>query len=48
MDKIEIKEFRLIGLSLKTKTTNLQRTIDCGNLWQEFEKGNYAEKIPEN
>lgn len=47
MDKNEIKEFRLIGLALKTKTTNLnsQSAIDCGNLWQEFEKGNYAEKI---
>ena len=43
-----IKEFRLIGLSLKTKTTNEngQSAIDCGSLWQQFEKGNYAEKIP--
>ena len=45
-----IKEFRLIGLSLKTKTTNEngQSAIDCGSLWQQFEKGNYAEKIPVN
>lgn len=48
MSKIEIKEIKLIGLSLKTKTinTNGQSGIDCGNLWQEFEKGKYAEIIP--
>ena len=38
-----------IGLSLKIKkvNTNEQSIIDCGNLWQDFEKGNYAEKIPD-
>lgn len=48
MDKIEIKGFKLIGLALKTKTTNENRqsAIDCGNFWQKFETGNYAEKIP--
>lgn len=42
-----MEPFRLIGLALKTKTTNKdsQAAIDCGNLWQEFEKGNYANKI---
>ena len=45
--RIKLKEFRLIGLALKTKTTNEngQSAIDCGSLWQQFEKGNYAEKI---
>ena len=39
---------RLTGLALKTKTTNAngQAAIDCGNLWQQFEKGDYAAKIP--
>ena len=48
MSKIEINEINLIGLSLKTKTINAngQSSIDCGNLWQDFEKGNYAETIP--
>ena len=43
-----MEEITLIGLSLKTKTTNAngQSNIDCGNLWQEFEKENYADKIP--
>ena len=46
--QIKLKEFQLIGIALKTKTTNEngQSAIDCGNLWQQFEKGNYAEKIP--
>ena len=48
MNKIELEEIKLIGLSLETKTTNAngQSAIDCGNLWQEFEKENYAAKIP--
>lgn len=48
MDKIDLEEIVLMGLSLKTKTTNAngQSNIDCGNLWQEFEKKNYAAKIP--
>ena len=48
MSKVEIKEIQLVGLSLKTKTvnTNGQSGIDCGNLWQEFEKGKYSEVIP--
>ena len=49
MNQIEKKEFKLIGLALKTKTTNKngQSGKDCGSLWQKFEKENYAEKIPE-
>jgi predicted transcriptional regulator YdeE len=48
MNSSEIKEFHLIGLSLKGNTSNEngQSAIDCGSLWQKFEKGNYFEKIP--
>jgi predicted transcriptional regulator YdeE len=49
MNTVEIDEINLIGLSLKEKTTNTngQSSIDCENLWHEFEKGKYAEKIPD-
>jgi predicted transcriptional regulator YdeE len=45
---IELKECKLIGLSLETKTSNKngKSSIDCGNLWQKFESGGYAQKIP--
>lgn len=45
---IKIDEFRLIGLALKSKTTNEngQSAIDCGNLWTQFMTGNYPEAIP--
>jgi len=48
MTKTEIPAFTLTGLTLKTKTSNAnnQSAIDCGTLWQQFEKGNYADKIP--
>lgn len=48
MSKVEIEDIMLIGVSLKTKTSNAngQSSIDCGNLWQEFEKEKYAETIP--
>ena len=48
MNKVELEEIRLIGLSLPVKTTNEggKSSIDCGNLWQKFEKENYADKIP--
>jgi predicted transcriptional regulator YdeE len=47
MNTFELKETKLIGLALKEKTTNIngQSGIDCGNLWQEFEKGKCAEII---
>ncbi len=47
MNKIELEQTRLIGLSLNGKTTNTngQSSIDCGSLWQKFEKGNYAAQI---
>jgi len=48
MHLVELEEVKLVGLALKAKTTNMngQSSIDCGNLWQEFEKGKYAEIIP--
>jgi predicted transcriptional regulator YdeE len=48
MNAIQIDGFKLIGLALPGKTTNEggQSSIDCGNLWQKFEKGKYYEKIP--
>jgi predicted transcriptional regulator YdeE len=47
MNKVEIEEINLIGLPLKARTTNAngQSGIDCGNLWQQFEKGQYSAKI---
>lgn len=44
---MELDEITLIGLSLGIKTTNAggQSGLACGNLWQEFEKRNIAEKI---
>jgi predicted transcriptional regulator YdeE len=43
-----LHEIHLIGLSLKTKTsnTNGQSHIDCKNLWHVFETGNFAATIP--
>ena len=40
--------FKLIGLKLDHKTTNAggQSGIDCGNMWQKFEKENYESRIP--
>jgi len=49
MDKIELETTKLIGLALKTKTTNAlgQSGIDCGNLWQKFEIEDMVGKIPD-
>ena len=49
MNTVKLEEITLIGLSLGTSTTNAggQAAIDCGTLWQKFEKGNYTETIPE-
>jgi len=48
MNTIQLDEIKLVGLALEAKTTNIneQSSIDCGNLWQKFEKGKYAEIIP--
>jgi predicted transcriptional regulator YdeE len=47
MQKEKIGEFNLIGFKLNNKTTNEggQSGIDCGNLWQKFENGNFMEQI---
>lgn len=44
----KLDEIKLIGLDLGHKTTNEngQSNIDGGNLWQKFEKGGYADRIP--
>ena len=49
MKKTGLEEFKLIGIALGKKTTNEngQAGIDCGNMWQKFEKGDYANKIPD-
>ncbi|MEX2512142.1 MAG: GyrI-like domain-containing protein [Cyclobacteriaceae bacterium] len=49
MEKVKIPEFKLIGLQLAEKTTNKngKSMIDCGSLWQEFEKGKFFQKIPD-
>ena len=48
MTRTNISEFKLIGIKLGKKTTNEggQSSIDCGNLWQKFEKENFIEIIP--
>lgn len=48
MQRIKQDSIHLIGLSLKHQTSNAngQSAIDCGALWQEFEKGDYANRIP--
>lgn len=47
MDSVLIKEKKLVGLRLPFLTTNdnSQASIDCGNLWQQFEKENCFSKI---
>jgi len=46
---VNLGEIRLMGVSLKSKTTNLngQSALDCGNLWQAFERSNYLKQIPD-
>ena len=43
-----VQGFKLIGISLPGKTSNEngQSGIDCGNLWQKFEKDDYQNRIP--
>ncbi|OIQ21026.1 MAG: AraC family transcriptional regulator [Flavobacterium sp. MedPE-SWcel] len=49
MEKQHIDIIHLIGITLPYKTTNAnnQAAQDCGQLWQEFEKGGWFTKIPE-
>jgi predicted transcriptional regulator YdeE len=48
MEETKLAAFKLIGLNLGKKTTNEdgQSGIDCGNLWQQFEKENFVQRIP--
>ncbi len=48
MTRTKINSTRLIGISLPNKTINKngQSNIDIGQLWQQFEAGNYFGKIP--
>ena len=47
--KISIDEIRLIGLSLKHKTTNNngQSKLDCAALWHQFNSAQLAATIPD-
>jgi predicted transcriptional regulator YdeE len=48
MEKVKLNAFILVGLKLDHKTTNEggQSNIDCGKLWQKFEKENFVQRIP--
>ena len=48
MNHVSIGAFKLTGIALGSKTTNEngQSAMDCGILWQQFEKGNCRERIP--
>jgi predicted transcriptional regulator YdeE len=45
---MEIAKFKLMGLKLPGKTSNLnnQSNIDCAWLWQKFQRENIFEQIP--
>ena len=47
MEKIKLPGFNLVGIKLDKKTTNSggQSNIDCGSLWQKFEKENFSARI---
>ncbi|KAF2519499.1 AraC family transcriptional regulator [Flavobacterium salilacus subsp. salilacus] len=49
MEKHHLETLYLTGIALphKTSNTNGQSMKDCGQLWQEFEKGGWFVKIPE-
>ena len=48
MNNSTLSGFKLIGIKLPGQTTNAngQSAIDCGSLWQQFEKEKISEKIP--
>lgn len=48
MEKITKPGFKLVGIQLERKTTNAngQANLDCGILWQRFEKEQIPTKIP--
>ncbi len=46
METIEIKPFKVIGISITTTNENNQAAQDIGKLWGRFETENIFEKIP--
>ncbi|SHJ66663.1 GyrI-like domain-containing protein [Pseudozobellia thermophila] len=48
MEKIRKPGFMLVGLQLKDKTTNKDNrsSVDCGNLWQQFENDKIFDLVP--
>lgn len=48
MEKITKPGFKLVGIQLEKKTRNAngEANLDCGNLWQRFEKEQIPAKIP--
>jgi predicted transcriptional regulator YdeE len=43
---IEIEEFKVIGISVRTTNQNGQSQNDIGNLWDKFMRQNLIEQIP--
>jgi len=46
MDKVTIKEFTVIGISVRTTNENGQSAKDIGELWNKFMTEGILEKIP--
>ena len=46
MDKVTIKEFTIIGISVRTTNENGQSAKDIGELWNKFMSEGILEKIP--
>ncbi len=46
MKKVNINEFYVLGISVKTTNKNGQSAKDIGELWQRFMAGKIIDKIP--
>jgi len=46
MDKVTIKEFTVIGISVRTTNENGQSAKDIGALWNKFMSEGISDKIP--
>lgn len=46
MDKVTIKEFTVIGISVRTTNENGQSAKDIGALWNQFMSEGISDKIP--
>lgn len=46
MDKVTIKEFTVIGISVRTTNENGQSAKDIGDLWNKFMTEGISDKIP--